>query len=442
MTRHPGRATLAIWLIWRDLIAEKTMAFCLVTGLTATVTPLLLLAGLRAGIVEGMREHLLKDPHMSEVASASNRSFSLSWLKQMQQNPDVLFLIPKTRTLAASVTITPKGGDAFSSEDAELVGTAPGDPLPGRDAIKAEFPLVSPYADAASAPVPAIFSPVLASRMNVQVGDTVSMDVTRLGGASQRVQVPLVVRAISARSATDRKLVFVPLGVAEATEVYRESDPALSWDESVQKGLAREHTFFKPADPQQSPSSASIQPRTGEDSWPGFRMYASTLENVSILDKVLTGQRVTITDAAGQVEDVLRLDSQTRTLMMLLGVFSIGGFLMTLGSGIWASVERKQFMLATVRFLGVPFPELFPVLQAEFLAITSIALALSLANGAALVLNHLFENALPDHHPICLISWTLSLEASVLTALAALLAASIAAWKTSRLQPWDGVCSP
>lgn len=438
MTFRSGRASLALWLIWRDLIAEKTMAFCLVAGLTATLAPLLLLAGLRAGFVEGTRQHLLNDPHMREISSASNHSFSQSWLEQMRDTDQVAFLIPRTRTLATSVTITPHNGDAFSTEEAELIATAPGDPLPGREAVAAEFSATPTPHDPT---IPAIFSPVLAARLHAQVGDILRMDVTRRSPVLEVAHVPVRVQAITPRNTTDRMMVFVPLGVAQGTEVYRESAPSLSWEASLAQGQQDADQFLNaPAAPYSE--TLSTQPKPGEKSWPGFRLYATNLENVAQLDTTLASARVTVTDQAGAVGDVLRLDKQTHTLLMLLGSLSVAGFLTTLGSGIWAGVERKRLMLATLRFLGAPLPTLFPIVQGELLALSAVALALALAQGGAQVLNKLFANALPDHHPICQISWALCCEATTLTALCAFLAASVAALKTNRLQPWDGVCSP
>lgn len=440
MALRSSRASLALWLMWRDLLAEKTMAFCLVAGLTATLVPLLLLAGLRAGMVEGMRQHLLSDPHMREVTSASNRPFNASWLEQMRERPDVAFLVPKTRTLAASVRITPQGGDIFSSEDSELAGTAPHDPLPGQAAITAEFD-DNHQPELATTPIPAIFSTVLATRLHAFVGATLMMSVSRLGQGAQSVEVPLVVKAISPRNTTDRTLVFVPLAVAQGIEDFRENTPPLSWEQALQRGREEANSFLNARLSPQHALFSNI-PTPEEKSWPGFRLYTRDLESVQKLDTLLLEQHVSVTDEAGKVGDVLRLDAQTHLLILLLAALSISGFIITLGAGVWASVERKRLTLATMRFLGTPRPELLPVVQAELLALCAAVFALSIAQGSAMLLNHLFDGALPEHHPVCLISWSLCLEAAFLTTLAALLAASAAAWKASRLQPWDGVSAP
>ncbi|MCE2574120.1 hypothetical protein [Komagataeibacter sp. FNDCR2] len=434
------RAALAIWLTWRDLAAEKTMAFCLLAGMTATLVPLLLLAGLRAGMVENMRHSLLADPHMREVASASNRPFSSLWLEQMKQRRDVMFLIPRTRTLAASVRITPPGGDMFSSEDAELMGTAVGDPLPGQAAIQAEFAYSSFSADL-TAPVPAIFSSVLAAHLHAHIGETLTMSVTRLGQGLHNAEVPIVVRAISPRETTDRTVAFVPLGVAQGIEDFREETSSPSWTQALRQGEEEASQFL---DIHQTVHQHPVNsnPMPGESSWPGFRLYASSLEAVQQLDAALLAQRINVTDEAGRVGEVLRLDKQTRLLLMLLAGLSVSGFLITLGTGVWASVERKRLELATMRFLGTPHPELLPIVQAEFLAFCSVTLALTIARISALILNHLFDGTLPNHAPVCLISWKLCLAATALTAFGALVVASAAAWKTSHIQPWDGVCAP
>jgi len=70
----------AVRLAMADLLAERLLASCTILALAAVLGPLVVLAGLRAGVVQGLREVLLEDPRVREVTTASNRSFDAALL--------------------------------------------------------------------------------------------------------------------------------------------------------------------------------------------------------------------------------------------------------------------------------------------------------------------------------------------------------------------------
>ena len=59
MKKWPTVARLAL----ADLWAEVTLALCSVVALAAVLAPLMVLAGLRAGVLDGLRQTLLQNPH-------------------------------------------------------------------------------------------------------------------------------------------------------------------------------------------------------------------------------------------------------------------------------------------------------------------------------------------------------------------------------------------
>ena len=54
-------------LAFADLWFERRLALCTILGMAAVLAPLIVLAGLRAGVVEGVREALLEDPRTREI---------------------------------------------------------------------------------------------------------------------------------------------------------------------------------------------------------------------------------------------------------------------------------------------------------------------------------------------------------------------------------------
>ena len=73
----------AVRLAMADLLAERLLALCTTLALAAVLAPLVILAGLRAGVVQGLREVLLEDPRVREVATAANRSFDAGLLARL-----------------------------------------------------------------------------------------------------------------------------------------------------------------------------------------------------------------------------------------------------------------------------------------------------------------------------------------------------------------------
>jgi len=107
-----------------DLWHDRRLGFCTIFGLASVLAPLLVLAGLRAGVIGGLREVLLQDPNVRQIVSAANREISAASLTDLARRPDVDFLVARTRTLAASLLVSRSlgAGDAAPPEAGLLGG--------------------------------------------------------------------------------------------------------------------------------------------------------------------------------------------------------------------------------------------------------------------------------------------------------------------------------
>lgn len=401
--------SLALRLAWRDLWSEKILALCLIIGLSATAAPLLLLAGLKAGLVENMRTTLLQDPHIREITSASNRSFSSTWLAELARQPDVSFVMPRTRTLAASVLLVPEGRRA-DARRAELLPSQPGDPLLGQETTIGAKP--DDIALSASA----------AAALHVQAGETVEMQVSRLGSTPEVAHYPLHILRVAPAAASERDVAFVALGLAGAVELYREHTPPLTWQEAL--ALAQQNV----------PSADTF--------YPGFRLYAAHMEDVPALTRWLQGQNVDVVSHANEIDRLMMLDHSLSTLFLLTALLGAGGFFLALGTGMWALVQRKRLTLAAMRFFGVRGLLWFPIFQGECLALAAILCALGSAFLMGQTINLVFAHLLPAGQVLCLLNSRLCLEALAATLLGAFLATLLAGWQVRKLQPWEGVSAP
>src|SRR5512146_2664308 len=113
-----------------DVLYERKMFLCYAVALAAVLAPLMVLYGLKTGVIAALTGQLLEDPRNREILVIGNRSYTEGWLDALARRPEVGFLAPRTRSIAATLyverTEDQSGG---GPELAELIPSAPGDPL-------------------------------------------------------------------------------------------------------------------------------------------------------------------------------------------------------------------------------------------------------------------------------------------------------------------------
>ena len=394
----------AIRLAMADLLHERLLAACTVLALAAVLAPLVILAGLRAGLVQGLRELLLEDPRAREVTTAANRSFDAALLARLAARPDVAFLAPRTRTLAASLLVERPDAPG-SGTRVELIPTAPGDPL---------LPVGPVGTDSVVLTAPA------AARLRVGAGDALSGRLARvLDGRRESVLLALTVQAVAPPAAFPRDAAFVPLALAVMVEDFQDGQGS-------------------------PPETVTALAAPDRAEYAGFRLYARRLEEVPALDAALQAQGIEVVSRAADVSGLLRVDRNLGLLFGLVAGLGGLGFLVSLGAGLWANVERKRVPLAQLRFLGLRAGslQLFPMAQAVVLAALGVMAALAAALAAAVVVNRSFAGTLALDRPLCLITPGLAATAAAITLAGAVLVAAAAGTRAARVEPWEGVSTP
>jgi len=66
-------------------------------AIAAVLSPLLLMFGLKYGIVDWGRSYLMEDPRYSEIKLLASKSFEKDWFEQMRNRQDVDFVILKRK---------------------------------------------------------------------------------------------------------------------------------------------------------------------------------------------------------------------------------------------------------------------------------------------------------------------------------------------------------
>ncbi len=396
------RALLAARVAWRDLLHERALLLCSVVGLAAVLLPLLVLFGLKHGVMEGLRAELVENPRTRTITNAANRAYDEAFLDALRARPDVAFAVGRIRSISGDVrAFGPRAPD--TPVGAELWATGPGDPLlgpglaaPGLGEAVLSRPLAASLgAEAAGAEI------VLRARRGAE------------GGGFEVLNLHLRVAGVAPAGSAARNVAFV--------------DPRLLL---LVDGFT-DREFGAETDP------AALAPTRP---YAGFRAHARRLEDVPQLDAALRGAGHEVETRAAEVAGLLGLDRSLGLLFGLIAGLGGTGYLLSLGVGLWANVERKRRQLAQLRMQGLRRGEmvLVPLVQALVVALAGSLLA---AVGALLVadfVNRLDLSASGGGAACVILPWHLML-AGAATVAGAALASAVAGLRAARVAPAEGM---
>ena len=383
-----------------DLWHERVLFLCSALGCAAVLAPLIVLFGLRQGVVAGLRAELLEDPRAREVVSIVNRTLEPELFARLAGDPRVAFLVPRTRALSATIVLENPARPGRGVR-MELLPTGPGDPLlPG---IAAGEGLV--------------LSPTAAERLGLGAGDTALASVARSVGAAREVlTLSLPVTGIAPASAATRDAAFAGVPVLLLAEDFLDGNaPVDARPGTVEASRAR--------------------------SFAGFRLHAARLEDVPALDRELRLAGIEVASRAGSVAGLLRLDHNLALLFLAIAGAGGAGYLVSLGVGLWAQVERKRRDLALLSLLGMKRRALLmlPLLQAAAVALAGALLAFGVAAAVAGVLNRAFAGTVAGDRPVCLLTAGMGAAAAGVTLVGALVAAVMAGVRAAAVAPAEGL---
>ncbi|MCP5373983.1 MAG: FtsX-like permease family protein [Hyphomicrobiales bacterium] len=400
------RLTLAqvIRLASRDFLKEWRMSACFVLALAAVLTPLLVLFALKFGLIDTLRQRLVEDPRNREIRPLASARFDDAWFADLAARPETGFLVPRTRQIAATITLrVPGSRSRFVT--AELVPSAAGDPLlPAGTEPPAGVEVV-------------LLSAPAAQRLGLAAGDSVEGLVQRVvAGRRQPAKLTARIGAVLPERAFTRPAAFVSLPLISAVEDYRDGRAvaALGW-----AGEA-------------APPGARV--------YAGFRLYARGLDDVVALRDLMRARGIEVYTRAAEIETVQQLDANLGNIFWIIAGIGLGGFLLSLGANLWAHVDRKRRDLGVLRLLGLPTAAitLFPVLQASFTAVLGGALSGMVYLGVAGLINRLFASSLDKGELACRLLSGHFAAGLVLTVACAVAASALAGYRASQIEPAEG----
>ena len=381
-------------------------------AIAAVLAPLLVLNGLRTGVVGEIFERLRADPAMRRITldATGARRFDDAWFRKIRERPDVAFLLPSTRFAAAQVEVTPIGpeGAPGSPLRVSLASTGPGDPVfePGSPALRSNAAVK--------------LSAAVAARSGLKAGDALFIDVERrrAGGRVEAAGIEASVTDVARPERHGGTVVFVRPELLFAVEAFRDGFAA----------------------PELGVPAGEARARRG--AYPNFRLHARRIEDVAALAAYLREEEgLSVTAREGRIAAAIELNDNVGKVLraiVALGVIGLAGSLTAIQ---WAAAARKRRTAAMLDLIGYGRGWLigFPTVEASLLAVTGSAAAVALALAAAAWINRYFAESFGSTGAACVVEASAAAAGGAVVLLFSLLPAAVIGVGFTRLEPGDEI---
>jgi putative ABC transport system permease protein len=414
-----------VWgLAWKDLRHDGSTTLVFVLTVAAILAPLLLLLGLKNGVVETLRETLLRDPRNLEVVIYGSARLERDWFVEISARPDVAFLIPKTRTINTSVDLLDSARRLWPA--VEVIPTAVGDPLlPAGAALPTR-------------PDEVLVTETLARRLGLMSlepspgeslkeegrptpGDSASLVAivkrTR-DGESEHLRLPLTVIGVLPEARFSRDALFTSLDLLVAAEDYRDGTLDAIADGRIPSGYADQQDRFANA-----------------------RLYATGLDQVGPLAAALSARGIEVRTQAERIATVQAMDRTLSFVFRVIALIGGAGCALALGGALWVGVERKRRQLALLRLFGFGPGAVaaLPVIQGVLIAATGVLVALVAYLSGAHAFDRVMGENLVDGGYLTRLGVSDLAGAVALMMLVALVASTAGAVRAGRVSPAEGL---
>ncbi|NWB28325.1 FtsX-like permease family protein [Pseudomonas gingeri] len=396
------RASLVAALAWQDYRADARLSACAVLALVAVIAPLLVLFGLKFGLVSSLTERLEQDPTVREIIPLGGGRFNAAYIAELGRREEVAFALPRTRQIAATADLSL--GRQDPALNVEMLPTAEGDPLLGG--------LPAPIGLAAL-----LLSQTAAEKLGAKAGDWLEVSFSRqVAGRVESQHTQIRVQAVLPLGAFGRDALFAPLGLLEAAEDYRDGRgvPLLGWS-GEPAGSAAQRVY------------------------PAFRLYARELGDVEPLRRYFAERGLLVSTQAQTIAQVQSLSRNLSIVFWIIAALALAGAFAAIFAGALAAVERKRRELSVLRLLGLGTGALllFVVLQALYSGLFAATLSAALYVVAEQGLNHLFVQVAGEYASQLL--WRHYVLALFAVLVVCALAAALGGWRVARIEASEGI---
>lgn len=390
------RIPLVASLAWQDYRNDGWLSACSVLALVAVIAPLLVLFGLKFGLVSSLTERLENDPATREIIPLGGGRFSRAFVEQLGLRRDVAFAIPRTRQIAATAQV--------GALTLEMLPTAPGDPLLGGLPIPVGLDQI-------------VLSHTAAEKLAARPGDWLQSQFARqVAGRVEAQHTRLQVLAVLPLEAFARDGLFAGLSLLEAAEDYRDGRAvaALGWGGDT-VGVSEQRVY------------------------PAFRLYARSLTDVEPLRVYFAAQDLLVATQAPNIAQVQSLSRNLSIVFWIIAGLALAGAFAAIFAGALAAVARKRRELSVLRLLGFSTGALllFVTMQALYSAGFAAVLSAGLYGLAEAGLNQLFVQV-PGEYASHLLTRHYALTLLAVLGVSAV-AAACGGWRVVRIQASEGI---
>jgi putative ABC transport system permease protein len=401
----PRQWDTLVGLAWRDAWHEWKISLCLVLALAAVLSPLLVLFALKSGIVTTLVGRLKSDPRNLEIVLVGNNKLAPDWFAELAKSPEVGFIAPRTRSLAATIDVV--GPQRSFQSAVDMLPTAVGDPLLASDEM------------VPTAASEVVLSHTLARKLDVNGGGSITGHIRRtLDGKNERLRLALTVTGVLPEGSFGGDAVFVTRTLIIAAEDFRDGFALPEFD--VVEGS------------EQGSSSRSFA---------SARLYARTLDDVAPLAVRLRSEGLDVRTRAKEIEDVRAIDRVLTFLFLVIALLGSCGYLISLAASLWANVDRKRKDLALLRLIGFRSRAimLFPAAQALIVATCGVVMSLCAYLGIASLLNAVLSENLARDEFVARLRFEDAGLGALLTVVAALVASVLGGIRAARIDPAESL---
>jgi putative ABC transport system permease protein len=393
-------ASLALQDLWHD----RKVSLCIAASLVAVIAPLLLLFGLKHGVVSQLQDELLRDPRNLEVKMLSNGNYDTAWIERLRLRPETGFALGQTRSLNTQADLL-IGMQRFV-EGAEIIATEPGDP-------QLNMASLTPVGNQV------ILSASAAQRLQAKVGDSVKLRaLRRLEGVNERGEMTLTVLAVLDGARFGRAAGFVAPPLLLDLEHFRDGYQVSAFGIATGKPLGDLQPLYARA-----------------------RVYARDIDQVAPLEHWLNEQHIETSSRLADIDNVKAINHVLGLIFGVIAMAALIGCVASMVGAFLANIDRKRKSLAVLRLLGFKRRAVggFVVLQALILSLAGYIGGL----GFYAVGSHLFDYLLGSSQAtgtfVCHITVWHGVAALLLTFLVAALVAVIGALRAINIQPAESL---
>lgn len=336
----------------RDWRFEFSISLCAVLALASMLAPLLILQGLKNGIIDGMRSRLLEDPATLIITPKSDAGrFSAQFIAELGKMPGARFAIGRTRDTTTDISVFNPMNNA--RESIAFEPAAPGEPV--LEHYGATVPKDGQEPEIAlSATAARILGADKGSVLEARVGRRTPQ------GRFETANIKLRVTAILPIEAADRKMAFAPLEFLEDMENYRD------YLEVPRRNLTGRRL-------------------NAVRDYSSFRLYAANLDAVENLAARLGDLKIEVYTKAREIAGIKMLENAINQVVLIISLAVGAGFAAFTISSAQGAVSRKRRMLGMLRLLGFRRLALiiYPVIQTLLTALCGFLLSLLIYQGAS-----------------------------------------------------------